>query len=58
LAYIPIQCGQEHIREQVASLLWPERSAPEALRPLCYALSNRHLAGGIRHQDWICSVAL
>jgi DNA-binding SARP family transcriptional activator/tetratricopeptide (TPR) repeat protein len=40
LAYLAVESGREHRREQVASLLWPERPDREALSALRYALSN------------------
>ena len=40
LAYLAIEQEREHSREQVASLLWPERSDQEALDALRFALSN------------------
>lgn len=40
LAYLAVESGQEHSREALAGLLWPERSNREALSALRYALSN------------------
>lgn len=40
LAYLTVECRQEHPREQVAALLWPERPDREALSALRFALSN------------------
>ena len=48
LAYLAVERGREHPREQVASLLWPERPDREALSALRYALSNLHGALGDR----------
>jgi DNA-binding SARP family transcriptional activator len=42
LAYLAVESEQEHAREQVGSLLWPERPDREALSALRYALSNLH----------------
>jgi DNA-binding SARP family transcriptional activator len=44
LAYLAVESRQGHPRQQVASLLWPERSDQEALSALRYALSNLHHA--------------
>ena len=48
LAYLAVERGREHPREQLASLLWPERSDQEALSALRYALSNLRSALGDR----------
>jgi DNA-binding SARP family transcriptional activator len=40
LAYLAVERGREHPREQVAALLWPERPDCEALSALRNALSN------------------
>ena len=48
LAYLAVESGREHPREQVASLLWPERPDREALSALRYALSNLRGALGDR----------
>ena len=42
LAYLAVESRQEHPREQVAALLWPERPDREALSALRFALSNLH----------------
>jgi DNA-binding SARP family transcriptional activator/predicted ATPase len=44
LAYLAAEKEREHPREQVAALLWPERSDREALDALRYALSHLHRA--------------
>ena len=44
LAYLAVAKEREHPREQVAALLWPERSDREALDALRYALSHLHRA--------------
>ena len=48
LAYLAVERGREHPREQVASLLWPERPDHEALASLRSALSKLHAALGDR----------
>jgi DNA-binding SARP family transcriptional activator/tetratricopeptide (TPR) repeat protein len=48
LAYLAVDSGREHTREEVAALLWPERPDREALSALRYALSNLHAALGER----------
>lgn len=48
LAYLAVERGREYPREQVASLLWPERPDQEALSALRYALSKLHAALGDR----------
>ena len=48
LAYLAVEGGREHAREQVAALLWPERSDREALTALRFALSRLHSALGDR----------
>jgi len=48
LAYLAVERGREHAREQVASLLWPERPDREARSALRYALSKLHAALGDR----------
>jgi DNA-binding SARP family transcriptional activator len=44
LAYLAVEKEHEHPREQVAALLWLERSDREALDALRYALSHLHRA--------------
>jgi DNA-binding SARP family transcriptional activator/tetratricopeptide (TPR) repeat protein len=44
LAYLAVEQEREHPREQVAALLWPERSDRDALDALRYALSHLHRA--------------
>lgn len=51
LAYLAVERRREHPREQVAALLWPERSDAEALGALRSALSNLHHALGDRHSS-------
>ena len=48
LAYLAVESRREHPRDQVASLLWPERSDQEALSALRYTLSNLRDALGDR----------
>ncbi len=48
LAYLAVESRREQSREQVASLLWPERPDREALNALRYALSNLRAALGDR----------
>jgi DNA-binding SARP family transcriptional activator/tetratricopeptide (TPR) repeat protein len=48
LAYVAVESGREHPREQLASFLWPERPDREALSALRSALSNLHAALGDR----------
>ncbi len=48
LAYLALERGREHAREQVAALLWPERSDQEALTALRFALSRLRSALGDR----------
>ena len=48
LAYLAVESGREHPREQLASLLWPERPDQEALSALRYTLSNLRSALGDR----------
>ena len=40
LAYLAVERGREHPREELAALLWPERPDQEALSALRYVLSN------------------
>jgi DNA-binding SARP family transcriptional activator len=44
LAYLAVECGREHAREALASLLWPERTDREALSALRRVLSNLRIA--------------
>jgi DNA-binding SARP family transcriptional activator len=44
LAYLAVECGREHPREALASLLWPERADREALSALRHVLSNLRIA--------------
>lgn len=48
LAYLAVERQRQHPREQVAALLWPERSDQEALSSLRFALSKLHSALGDR----------
>ena len=48
LAYLAVESQRKHPREQVAALLWPERSDQEARSSLRYALSKLHSALGDR----------
>jgi len=54
LAYLAVESRREHSREQVAALLWPERSDQEALSALRFALSKLHAALGDRQADSPC----
>jgi DNA-binding SARP family transcriptional activator len=46
LAYLAVERHREHTREQVALLLWSERTDQDALSALRFALSNlRHILG-------------
>jgi DNA-binding SARP family transcriptional activator/tetratricopeptide (TPR) repeat protein len=40
LAYLAVMGAREHSREQVAALLWPERTDEEALKALRFAVSK------------------
>ena len=48
LAYLAVERGREHPREELASLLWPERPDREAVSALRHALSNLRGALGDR----------
>jgi len=48
LAFLAVESSREHPREQVAALLWPERSDQAALSALRFALSNLREALGDR----------
>jgi DNA-binding SARP family transcriptional activator/predicted ATPase len=54
LAYLAVESGREHPREQVASLLWPERTDQEALNALRNALSKLRGALGDRRSSGNC----
>jgi len=54
LAYLAVESGREHPREQVASLLWPERTDQEALSALRNALSKLRGALGDRRSPGDC----
>ncbi len=51
LAYLAVESRWEHSREQMAALLWPERSDQEALSALRFALSKIHSALGDRQAE-------
>jgi DNA-binding SARP family transcriptional activator len=54
LAYLAVESGRKHPREQVASLLWPERTDQEALSALRNALSKLRGALGDRRSPEDC----
>jgi DNA-binding SARP family transcriptional activator len=49
LAYLAVERGRQHPRDQLACLLWPERPDREAVASLRSALSKLHTALGDRH---------
>jgi DNA-binding SARP family transcriptional activator len=51
LAYLAVESRRERPREQVAALLWPERSDQGALSALRFALSRLHTALGDRRAE-------
>jgi DNA-binding SARP family transcriptional activator len=51
LAYLAVESKREHPREQIAALLWPERSDHEARDSLRFALSKLHSALDDRRAD-------
>lgn len=48
LSYLAVESGRDHLRRQLASLLWPERSDAQALAALRSALANLRGALGER----------